>query len=144
MALTGTFEELTNLFIFAGWIFYGFAVVALFRLRKTEPDLPRPYRCWGYPWVPGLFVSGACSHGQYLDSTARPLQHWPTPDSRRASLLSALDPAKSGSKERLNPSVLQRDGKPLRDGICSKALPASSATAGNTTHGRKISTTPSG
>ncbi len=59
MALTGTFEELTNLFIFAAWIFYGAAVVALFRLRKTEPDMARPYRCWGYPWVPGLFVAGA-------------------------------------------------------------------------------------
>lgn len=59
MALTGTFEELTNLFIFAGWIFYGLAVVALFRLRKLEPNLPRPYRCWGYPWVPGVFVFGA-------------------------------------------------------------------------------------
>jgi APA family basic amino acid/polyamine antiporter len=59
MALTGTFEELTNLFIFAGWIFYGLAVVALFRMRKTEPNLPRPYRCWGYPWVPGIFVAGA-------------------------------------------------------------------------------------
>jgi basic amino acid/polyamine antiporter, APA family len=59
MALTGTFEELTNLFIFAGWIFYGLAVVALFRLRRTEPKMPRPYRCWGYPWVPALFVLGA-------------------------------------------------------------------------------------
>jgi APA family basic amino acid/polyamine antiporter len=59
MALTGTFEELTNLFIFAAWIFYGSAVLALFRMRKTEPDLPRPYRCWGYPWVPALFVAGA-------------------------------------------------------------------------------------
>jgi basic amino acid/polyamine antiporter, APA family len=59
MALTGTFEELTNLFIFAGWIFYGSAVVALFRMRKTEPNAPRPYRCWGYPWVPGIFVAGA-------------------------------------------------------------------------------------
>jgi APA family basic amino acid/polyamine antiporter len=59
MALTGTFEELTSLFIFAGWIFYGLAVVALFRMRYTEPDLPRPYRCWGYPWVPGIFVAGA-------------------------------------------------------------------------------------
>jgi len=59
MALTGTFEELTNLFIFAAWIFYGLAVVALFRLRKTEPDMPRPYRCLGYPWVPGIFVAGA-------------------------------------------------------------------------------------
>jgi APA family basic amino acid/polyamine antiporter len=59
MALTGTFEELTNLFIFAAWIFYGLAVVALFRLRKAEPEMPRPYRCWGYPWVPGIFVAGA-------------------------------------------------------------------------------------
>jgi amino acid transporter len=59
MALSGTFEELTNLFIFAGWIFYGLAVVALFRMRKTEPGLERPYRCWGYPWVPGIFVLGA-------------------------------------------------------------------------------------
>ena len=59
MVLTGTFEELTNLFIFAAWIFYASAVLALFRMRKTEPDLPRPYRCWGYPWVPGLFVAGA-------------------------------------------------------------------------------------
>jgi amino acid transporter len=59
MALSGTFEELTNLFIFAGWIFYGLAVVSLFRLRKLEPNLNRPYRCWGYPWVPGLFVIGA-------------------------------------------------------------------------------------
>ncbi len=59
MALTGTFEELTNLFVFAAWIFYGLAVVALFRLRKTEPNMPRPYRCLGYPWVPGVFVAGA-------------------------------------------------------------------------------------
>ncbi|MGC2769177.1 MAG: amino acid permease [Candidatus Acidiferrum sp.] len=59
MALTGTFEELTNLFIFAAWIFYGLAVVALFRLRKAEPSLDRPYRCWGYPWVPALFVIGS-------------------------------------------------------------------------------------
>src|SRR5258708_2584803 len=59
MALSGTFEELTNLFIFAAWIFYALAVVALFRLRKTEPLMPRPYRCWGYPWVPGIFIAGA-------------------------------------------------------------------------------------
>jgi amino acid transporter len=59
MVLTGAFEDITSLFIFSAWIFYGLAVVALFRLRWTEPDLPRPYRCWGYPWVPGLFVVGA-------------------------------------------------------------------------------------
>ena len=58
-ALTGTFEDLTSLFIFAAWIFYGLAVVSMMRLRRTEPDLPRPYRCWGYPWVPVIFIAGA-------------------------------------------------------------------------------------
>jgi APA family basic amino acid/polyamine antiporter len=57
--LSGTFEELTSLFIFATWIFYGLAVVSLMRLRRTEPDLPRSYHCWGYPWVPVTFVAGA-------------------------------------------------------------------------------------
>jgi APA family basic amino acid/polyamine antiporter len=60
-ALTGTFEELTSLFIFAAWIFYGLAVVSMMRLRCTEPNLPRAYRCWGYPWVPVLFVTGAAA-----------------------------------------------------------------------------------
>lgn len=58
-ALTGTFEELTSLFLFATWIFYGLAVAAMIRMRRTEPGLSRPYRCWGYPWVPGAFLAGA-------------------------------------------------------------------------------------
>jgi amino acid transporter len=60
-ALTGSFEELTSLFIFAAWIFYGLAVVAMLRMRRTQPDLPRPYRCWGYPWVPVIFLVGAAA-----------------------------------------------------------------------------------
>jgi len=59
MALSGTFEDLTSLFVFATWIFYGLAVIALLRLRRTEPDLARPYRAFGYPLLPGLFVAGA-------------------------------------------------------------------------------------
>jgi amino acid transporter len=59
MGLTGTFEELTSLFVFAAWIFYALSVVAMFRLRKIAPDMNRPYRTWGYPVVPGLFVAGA-------------------------------------------------------------------------------------
>lgn len=59
MALTGTFEELTSLFVFAAWIFYALSVVSMFRLRKIAPDLPRPYRTWGYPVVPAVFVIGA-------------------------------------------------------------------------------------
>jgi APA family basic amino acid/polyamine antiporter len=59
MALTGTFEELTSLFVFAAWIFYALSVVAMFRLRRTRPDIERPYKTWGYPVVPAIFVLGA-------------------------------------------------------------------------------------
>jgi APA family basic amino acid/polyamine antiporter len=59
MVLTGQFEDLFSLFIFAQWIFYALTVASVFASRRKEPHLPRPYRCWGYPWVPGLFVAGA-------------------------------------------------------------------------------------
>ena len=44
LALTGTFEELYSLFIFAAWIFYGLTTASVFLLRRKEPDLLRPYR----------------------------------------------------------------------------------------------------
>src|SRR5712692_7655899 len=59
MVLTGQFEDLFSLFIFAQWIFYALAVASVFGSRRREPDLLRPYRTWGYPWVPGIFVAGA-------------------------------------------------------------------------------------
>jgi len=59
LALTGTFEELYSLFVFAVWIFFALTAIALFRLRRTEPNLPRPYRAWGYPWTPLIFLSAA-------------------------------------------------------------------------------------
>jgi APA family basic amino acid/polyamine antiporter len=59
LALTGTFEELYSLFVFAVWIFFALVAVALFRLRHKEPDLNRPYRVWGYPWTPGVFLLAA-------------------------------------------------------------------------------------
>jgi APA family basic amino acid/polyamine antiporter len=60
-ALTGTFEDLTSLFLFATCIFYALAVAAMMRMRRTEPGLERPYRCWGYPWVPAVFLAGAAA-----------------------------------------------------------------------------------
>jgi basic amino acid/polyamine antiporter, APA family len=59
MVLTGQFEDLFSLFIFAQWIFYGLAVASVYGSRRKEPDLPRPYRAWGYPVVPAIFVAGA-------------------------------------------------------------------------------------
>jgi len=55
LLLTGTFEQLTSLFVFSQWLFYAVAIAALFRLRWQEPDAPRPVKAWGYPFVPGLF-----------------------------------------------------------------------------------------
>lgn len=59
MVLTGQFEDLFSLFIFAQWIFYALAVSSVYGSRRKEPGLPRPYRTWGYPLVPGIFVAGA-------------------------------------------------------------------------------------
>lgn len=57
LVLTGSFEDLTSLFVFTQWTFLALGTVALFRLRRLEPDLPRPVRTWGYPVVPGLFIA---------------------------------------------------------------------------------------
>ena len=59
LALTGTFEELYSLFVFAVWIFFALTAIALLRLRRKEPELIRPYRAWGYPWTPIVFLIAA-------------------------------------------------------------------------------------
>ncbi|HEY6230211.1 MAG TPA: amino acid permease [Pyrinomonadaceae bacterium] len=56
LALSGTFDQLTDLAIFAFWLFYGMVTAAVFVFRRREPDAPRPYKTWGYPIVPALFV----------------------------------------------------------------------------------------
>ncbi len=61
LVLSGSFEDLTSLVMFANWGFYAMAVLALMRMRRQEPGLARPYRAWGYPVTPILFVIGAFS-----------------------------------------------------------------------------------
>ena len=51
-----TFEELADAFILGIWPFYVLAVGAVFLLRRTRPELPRPYRTVGYPIVPAVFL----------------------------------------------------------------------------------------
>ena len=55
--LTRTFEQLADTFVLSIWPFYGLAIAAIYRLRKTKPDLPRPYRVPGYPLVPAVFIA---------------------------------------------------------------------------------------
>ena len=59
LALSGTYEELYSLFVFAVWIFFALTAIALFRLRQKEPELPRPYRALGHPWTTLLFLAAA-------------------------------------------------------------------------------------
>ena len=70
IAITGTFEDLYSLYVFSQWLFLGLAAAAVIVLRRSAPDLPRPYRTWGFPLVPLAFIAGcfaltsACgSHG---------------------------------------------------------------------------------
>ena len=55
----GNFNSLADGFTFTRWIFYGLAGAAIFVLRRTRPDVPRAFRCWGYPVTPALFVLSA-------------------------------------------------------------------------------------
>ncbi|MEW6456823.1 MAG: amino acid permease [Acidobacteriota bacterium] len=57
--IVGGFTELFTYTLFIGWIFYGMGALAVIALRKKMPDLQRPYRTFGYPVVPLLFISGA-------------------------------------------------------------------------------------
>lgn len=56
LVLSSTLSGLVNYTGFAIVLFSGFAVAALFVLRMREPEAPRPFSAWGYPWAPGLFV----------------------------------------------------------------------------------------
>lgn len=53
------YSNLLDYVISAALIFYILTVFGLFRLRSTRPEMPRPYRCWGYPWLPALYILGA-------------------------------------------------------------------------------------
>jgi APA family basic amino acid/polyamine antiporter len=56
LTLSGSFDQLTDMAIFAFWLFYGLVAGAVFVFRWREPDAVRPYKTWGYPVVPGLFI----------------------------------------------------------------------------------------
>ena len=58
LTLTGTYEQLFTWVTFASVAFGVLGGLAIFRLRRLKPDVPRPYRTWGYPVVPALFVAG--------------------------------------------------------------------------------------
>lgn len=56
LVLSGTFDQLTDMIIFAVFIYYGATTLGVFILRRKMPDAPRPYKVWGYPVVPAIVV----------------------------------------------------------------------------------------
>lgn len=56
LVLSGTFDMLTDMLIFVAWIFYALSAVSVIILRIREPETPRPYKVWGYPIIPIIFI----------------------------------------------------------------------------------------
>ena len=56
LAVSGTYDTLTDSVIFASWLFYGLSAASLFVFRRTMPDAARPYRAPGYPVIPLTFL----------------------------------------------------------------------------------------
>jgi basic amino acid/polyamine antiporter, APA family len=56
LVLSGTFDQLTDMIIFSVFIFYGATALGVFILRHRMPKVHRPYKVWGYPVVPAIFI----------------------------------------------------------------------------------------
>lgn len=56
LVLSGSFDQLTDMLVFASFIVYGATAMGVFVLRYKMPDTPRPYKVWGYPVVPAVFI----------------------------------------------------------------------------------------
>lgn len=60
MIFSGQFNQLTDMLVFIIWIFYTLTFIAVFILRKREPELPRPYKIPLYPFIPAVAILGGC------------------------------------------------------------------------------------
>ncbi len=66
LAISGTFDQLTDYVVFAGWVFYALAAISLILFRIRMPDAPRGYRIPAYPWLP---IGFACAAAALLVNT---------------------------------------------------------------------------
>ncbi len=76
LALSGTYGQLLDYVIFAAVLFYFLTAIALFRLRHLKPDIERPYKTLGYPWMPAIYLllTGAVMVNLLFK---KPLYTWP-------------------------------------------------------------------
>ncbi len=66
LTLSGTYDQITSYVVFGSWGFYAMTALSVIVLRKKMPDVPRPYKAWGYPYATLLFVAIA---GWFLYNT---------------------------------------------------------------------------
>jgi basic amino acid/polyamine antiporter, APA family len=76
LCLSGTYGQLLDYVIFAVLIFYVLTISGLFVLRKKRPDMERPYRAFGYPVIPVIYILLA-SLIMYILLIYKPLYTWP-------------------------------------------------------------------
>jgi APA family basic amino acid/polyamine antiporter len=77
LIFTGSYSELLDYIIFAALMFYILTVSAVFVLRRKKPDMPRPYRAWGYPVVPALYII-LCGVIMLSLLVVKPVYSWPS------------------------------------------------------------------
>jgi APA family basic amino acid/polyamine antiporter len=77
LIFTGSYSELLDYVIFAALVFYILTVAAVFVLRRTRPDHPRPYRALGYPLVPAVYIV-LCAVIMLALLVVRPVFSWPS------------------------------------------------------------------
>jgi APA family basic amino acid/polyamine antiporter len=87
LTLTGSYVQLATYVVFVSFLFYALSAAAVIVLRRREPDMPRPYRAWGYPVTPLLFIGFALY--LVLDT----IVHTPRDSAIGAGLLAAGLPA---------------------------------------------------
>ncbi len=61
LCISGSYNNLLDYVVFASLLFYFFTTLSLFRLRRTQPDLPRPVKAFAYPYLPGLYILATLS-----------------------------------------------------------------------------------
>jgi len=76
LCISGTYGQLLDYVIFAAIVFYFLTTLALFRLRRTRPDLPRPVKAFGYPVLPALYLAANAALMVIL-LFEKPLFTWP-------------------------------------------------------------------
>ena len=77
LIFSGTYGDLLDYIIFAALLFYILTVSAVFVLRVKKPDAPRPYRAWGYPVVPALYIV-LCAVIMLSLLVVKPVYSWPS------------------------------------------------------------------